>query len=84
MEPTDLTIEILENIRDEVRLTRTDLSTRIDATRVRLETLREDSVTELAGAVSQMTGILRASHDLRPRVERCELDIAELKKRIGQ
>jgi len=31
-----------------------------------------------------MTGVLRASHDLRPRVERCELDIAELKKRVGQ
>ncbi|HEX8792495.1 MAG TPA: hypothetical protein VF765_16220 [Polyangiaceae bacterium] len=108
LEPTDLTIEILKNIRDEVRLTRTDLSARIDATNVRLETLREDlsgridtlrdelsrriveseirtatAVTDLAGAVSEMTGVLRASHDLRPRVERCELDIAELKKRVA-
>ncbi|HEX8792880.1 MAG TPA: hypothetical protein VF765_18165 [Polyangiaceae bacterium] len=91
MEPTDLTIEILKNIRDEVRQTRTDLSGRIDTMRdelsrriVESEIRTSTAVTELAGAVSQMTGVLRASHDLRPRVERCELDIAELKKRVGQ
>ena len=111
MEPTDVTIEILKDIRDEVRQTRTDLSARIDATNgridstnARLDTLREDlseridglsrrvveseirtatAITDLAGAVNQMTGVLRASHDLRPRMERCEQDIAELKKRVG-
>jgi len=111
LEPTDVTIEILKDIRDEVRQTRTDLSSRIDATNgridstnARLEVLREDlseridglsrrvveseirtatALTDLTGAVNQMTGVLRASHDLRPRVERCEQDIAELKKRVG-
>ena len=103
MEPTDVTLEILKDIRDEVRQTRTDLSSRIDRTNERLETMREDlseridglsrrvvesevrtatAITDLAGAVSEMTGVLRASHDLRPRVERCEQDIADLKKRV--
>lgn len=110
-EPTDLTIEILKDIRDEVRQTRTDLTARIDATNgridstnARLDALREDlseridglsrrvaeseirtatAIADLAGAVNQMTGVLRASHDLRPRVERCEQDIAELMKRVG-
>lgn len=43
MEPTDITVEILKNIRDEIRETRTELretrtelSTRIDETRAEL------------------------------------------------
>lgn len=86
MEPTDVTIEILKDIRDEVRQTRTDLSERIDGLSRRVvesEIRTATAITDLAGAVNQMTGVLRASHDLRPRVERCEQDIAELKKRVG-
>jgi hypothetical protein len=30
-----------------------------------------------------MTDVLRASHDLRPRVERCEQDIVEIKRRLA-
>lgn len=55
MEPKDLTIEILQSIRDEVRTT----------------------------SVREMTSVLRAQHDLRPRIERCERDIDDLKRRIG-
>ena len=92
LDPTDVTIEILKDIRDEVRQTRTDLSSRIDATNERIDGLSRrvvesevrtaTAIADLAGAVSEMTGVLRASHDLRPRVERCEQDIAELKKRV--
>ena len=39
MEPTDLTIEILKSIRDEMRGMRADLSERIDRTNERLDTL---------------------------------------------
>jgi hypothetical protein len=35
------------------------------------------------GIVREMTSILRASHDLRPRVELCEQDIADLKRKVG-
>ncbi|HTQ43714.1 MAG TPA: hypothetical protein VMI75_13220 [Polyangiaceae bacterium] len=37
MEPKDITVEILKDIRDEVRLTRSDLSARIDGTNSRLD-----------------------------------------------
>ncbi len=67
LEPTDITVEILKDIRQEVRKTREDLSDRID----------------LAGTVVDMTRVLRASHDLRPRAERCELEIAELRRQVG-
>ena len=85
MEPTDVTIEILKDIRNEVRQTRTDLSEHIDGLSRRVvesEIRTATAIADLAGAVNQMTGVLRASHDLRPRVERCEQDIAELKKRV--
>ena len=41
MEPSDITIKVLESIRDEVRLTRTDLSTRIEGLSTRMEETNE-------------------------------------------
>src|SRR4051812_19203364 len=106
MEPTDLTIEILKSIRDEVK----SLGTRVDATNSHLDRLSgrvEDTnsrldhlegelgrrivesemrtataIVELAGTVRDLTGLLRAQHDLRPRVESCEREIEALKRRI--
>jgi hypothetical protein len=92
MEPTDITIEILKDIREEIRQT----NTRLDGTNERIDSVREElsrriveseirtstAITALAGTVSDMTDVLRASHDLRPRVERCEQDIVELKRRL--
>lgn len=110
MEPLDITIEILKDIRTEIREARLDLSQRIDATNgrldvtngrldqtnERLDTMREElsrriveseirtstAITELAGTVRDMTVVLRASHDLHPRVERCEHEIADLRRRL--
>ena len=105
MEPTDITIEILKDIRDGVRQVSEHLGGRIDATNERidktndrLDAMREElsrriveseirtstAITTLAGTVQDMTEVLRASHDLRPRVERCEKDIAELRRRVGE
>ncbi len=111
MQPSDVTIEILKSIRDEVRQTNARLdqtnarldqtNARLDLTNERVETgltaLREElsrriveseirtstAITELAGTVRELTGVLRVTHDLRPRVERCEHDIDELRRRIG-
>jgi chromosome segregation ATPase len=96
MDPTDVTIAILKDIRDEVRRTNDRLdgtNERIDQTNERLDKLERrvveseirtsTAITELAGTVRDMTQVLRASHDLRPRVERCEQDIAEIKRSIG-
>jgi hypothetical protein len=103
MEPTDATIHILREIRDEVHHTNERLDrlavrvdARLDETNGRIDTLREElsrrivesevrtstAITELAGTVQEMTRVLRTTHDLRPRVERCEQDIVELRRRI--
>jgi hypothetical protein len=37
----------------------------------------------LSGTVREMTGVLRAASDLRPRLERCEHEIEEIKRRVG-
>lgn len=100
MEPTDLTIEVLQGIRQEVRALGSRLdgtNERLDGTNERLEAMSTElarrivesevrtstAITEVAGTVREMTSVLRASHDLRPRVERCEQDIVEMKRRIG-
>ncbi|MCA9598418.1 MAG: hypothetical protein KC776_34130 [Myxococcales bacterium] len=67
----DQTNQRLEAMRDE-------LSRRIVESEVRTAT----AITELAGTVREMTAILRASHDLRPRLERCEGDIVALSRRV--
>jgi hypothetical protein len=74
------------------------VDTRLDETNGRIDTLREElsrriveseirtstAITELAGSVQEMTHVLRTTHDLRPRVERCEQDIVDLRRRIGE
>lgn len=124
MEPTDLTLEILKDIRSELRSTNTRLdqanarldqtNTRLDQTNAildqanaRLDTMNgrlaetenkldalgrrvveseirtATAITELAGSVQDLTRMLRAQHDLRPRVEQCEPDIAEIRRRLS-
>ncbi len=97
--PTDLSIEILKSIHDEIRATNGRLDQtngRLDQTNERLEHLREElsqrivhseirtatALTELAGSVREMTGVLKSSIELRPRVERCEQNIAELREEL--
>jgi hypothetical protein len=94
MEPSDLSVQILRSIRDEVRQT----NARLDQTNSGIESLREElsrriveselrtatAIVELAGSVREMTGVLRTSADLRPRVERCEKDISDLRERFDQ
>jgi chromosome segregation ATPase len=74
--------------------TRADLSARIGETNSRLEGLREElsrrivesevrtatALTDLAGTVRDVATLLRDQHDLRPRVERCEQQIAALQR----
>jgi hypothetical protein len=63
----------LEEMREE-------LSTRIVHSEIRTAT----AITELAGTVREMTGVVRTSLELRPRVERCEDDIRELQNRLDR
>jgi chromosome segregation ATPase len=55
---------------------REELSRRIVASEIRTST----AITDLAGNVRELTEVLRQQYDLRPRVEQCERDIAELKR----
>ena len=74
-----------EELRAELRDTREELSGRIDQLTWRVvesEIRTATAMTDLAGTVRDMTGVLRAQSDLRPRVERCEQDIADIKKRF--
>lgn len=70
--------------------TRTELSERIDLMREELsrrivesELRTATAIADLAGTVRDMTAVLRSQADLKPRVERCEHEIAELKRRVG-
>jgi methyl-accepting chemotaxis protein len=104
MEPTDITVQILTDIREQAKLTNEQIrqtnrrldrmSDSIDRTNERLDTVREElsrriveseirtstAIADLAGTVREMTHELRAANDLRPRVERCEQDIVDLKR----
>lgn len=100
MKPTDLTVKLLSEIRDEVkksnqrlagvegglvdlrREVREDLG-KLSKRVVDAELRTATALTELAADVRSLTGHLRKTSDLRPRVERCEKDIGELKKRVG-
>ncbi len=95
MEPTDLTIEILKDIRTEIRANgaRIDQTNeRLDHTNERLDALHRRVVeseirvatvmTDLAGTVHEVRDMLRGSNDLRPRVETCERESLDLKRRL--
>ncbi len=64
MEPSELTIEILKQIRDEMSATRTELRDEIRATREELHATR----TELSGRIDTLT----------TRVESVETTLVEL------
>ena len=54
MEPADLTLEILKDIRDEIRVTRTQLSERIDSLGSRVDGVAE-RVDVVAERVDQLS-----------------------------
>lgn len=90
MAPTDLTNEILIQIRDELKSTREELSSRIDQTNSRLERVErrqtESEVrlaTELVNvvsAVNQLKDLIVADRDLRRKVEEHDRRIAVLEE----
>jgi chromosome segregation ATPase len=64
----------LADVRGEVA----EVSRRVVESEIRTAT----AITDLAGTVREMTSVLRSQHDLRPRIERCERDIDDLKRRL--
>jgi predicted nucleic acid-binding Zn-ribbon protein len=70
----------LDLLRDETSARFDQLGRRLVESELRTAT----ALTDLAGSVREMTSVLRTQHDLRPRVERCEVDIADLKAQLGK
>jgi hypothetical protein len=96
MHPTDVTIEILKSIRDDVHVLaerQSETNARLDTTNDRLDVLSRrvvesevrtaTAITDLHGTVRDMVDVLRAQHDLRPRLDHAERDISEIKNRLG-
>jgi hypothetical protein len=77
--------EEIQGVREEIQGVREELSHRIDHLTHRVvesELRTATAMTDLAGTVREMTAVLRVQSDLRPRVEKCEEDIASMKKRL--
>lgn len=68
----------LEALREQTERGLSSLEKRLVQSELRTAT----ALTDLAGTVREMTTVLRAQADLRPRVERCEHDIAEIKRQL--
>jgi len=89
MEPSDLTVKILTEIRDAVRET----NTRVDQTNERIDVLADrvveaeirsaTAILALGSSLDDVKTLLRDRLDLRDRVDRCEVDIRDLKDRMG-
>jgi hypothetical protein len=82
----ELRQEFRQELREGLGAVRQELGARIDETNRRLvasEVRTATAITELAGDVRDLTAYLRAQGDLRPRVERCERDIADLQAKLG-
>lgn len=96
MPPKDLTLQVLKSIRDEARKTNVHLVQLTDRVDQLTERIREThrhiaegeirvatALTEVTASVNDLTGLIRRDRDLRPRVEKCEADIQELKRAVG-
>jgi chromosome segregation ATPase len=96
---TNITVEILKEIRSELRSTNASLASLREETDLRFKEVGDGlgalgkrlveselrtatALTDLAGTVREMTSVLRAQADLRPRVESCERHIAEIERRL--
>jgi chromosome segregation ATPase len=94
METSDITVRILTEIRDELRTTNDRIdqtNQRIDQTNARLDQMRQHSVESeirIGTAITDMAGTLHDVRDhlvaraLEARVENCEREIADLKRRL--
>ena len=74
----------LDETNSRLDQTRDELSSRIDVLTHRVvesEIRTATAITDLAGTVRDVATLLREQNDLRPRVERCERQIAALERR---
>jgi hypothetical protein len=81
--PSDLMLRILEQIRDELRSTRVELSTRIDQTNARLDSTRVELSTRIGAVESTLVELATQQRAtvtfLREHVAG---DFADLRRRV--
>jgi chromosome segregation ATPase len=77
-EVRDLRTEMGVDVR-EIRTEIAEVARRVVESEVRTAT----AITELHGTVHDLVDVLRAQHDVRPRLERAEREITEIKNRLG-
>lgn len=87
---SDLSVEILKQIRDELKLTRSELATRIDATNSRLDALERRQTemevrlaTELisvSATITDLKNVLLEDRKLRQQVSDHEKRLLKLEK----
>lgn len=75
-ETADLTIEILKQIRDEIRVTRADLSARIDETNARLDQTNA-RLDQTNSRLDQTNSRLDQTNSRLDRVEETLLELAQ-------
>ncbi len=82
MEPTDRTVEILKEIRDEGRKTNERLE-RLERRQAESEIRIATEIVGVAGAVREVRELLREDLSLRSRVEDHERRLAAIEARSG-
>jgi hypothetical protein len=89
MDPTDLTIEILKDIRDATRATsdRVDLVVewmdRVERRQTETEVRLTTELVAVAGAVREVRDLLREDRGLRDRVDDHERRLTSVEQRAG-
>jgi len=82
MEPTDLTIQILTDIRDEGRKTNDRLE-RLERRQTETEVRLSTELVGVAGAVREVRDLLREDRALRNRVDDHERRLSAVERRTG-
>ncbi len=82
MEPTNLTIEILKDIRDGIRTTNERID-RLERRQVESETRIATELIAVAGAVNGLREDLREERALRQRIDDHERRIQAIERRAG-
>ncbi len=81
----ELKVEV-GGLRAEIVSLREETNARLDAMGRRIvesEMRTATAVVDLHGTVRDLVDVLRAQQDVRPRVDRCERDILDIKHRLG-
>jgi len=80
MDPTDLTIEVLKSIRDELRGTNVRLD-RVERRQADTEVRLATELVAVVGAVNEVRDLLREDRHLRDRVDDHERRLAAVEAR---